>query len=177
MRVLVVHGSHLGSTAEIAERIGSVLETAGFQVIVRPAGQEAGSSTAEAFDAFVIGGGIYGGRWHPDAVAFIRRHAATLLAKPTWLFSSGPLGVNGRTAEPREPVELSELAPLIHARGHAVFAGAHDRSLVEGSELTRLEKFIARRFVPEGDWRDWSTIEAWARSIASQLVPTPVSAL
>ena len=178
MRVLVVHGSHLGSTAEIADRIGQVLAAEGLEVIVRPAAEYATEPTSvDDFDAFVIGGGIYAGRWHPDAVAFIRRHADRLLAKPTWLFSSGPLGSGGRTAEAREPVELSELAPLINARAHVVFAGAHDRSLVESSELNRLEKFVARRFVPEGDWRDWLAIEGWARSIARGVMQRLTSAV
>jgi menaquinone-dependent protoporphyrinogen oxidase len=131
---------------------------------------------AATFDAFVIGGGTYGGRWHPDAVAFIRRHADQLVSKPVWLFSSGPLG-STPAADAREPVEMGELAPLVKARAHAVFAGAYDRDMVEGSELGRLERFVAKRFIPEGDWRDWPSIEAWARSIALELKPTAIGAL
>jgi len=170
VNVLVVHGSHLGSTAEIAERIGGVLEETGLDVVVQPAAMP---TDAAAFDAFVIGGGTYGGRWHPDAVAFLRQHAEILASRPVWLFSSGPLGAPTSTVSAREPLEMAELAPLVNARGHVVFSGAHDRSLVEGSDLGRLEKFIARRFVPEGDWRDWLAIEAWARAIALSLQPAP----
>jgi hypothetical protein len=55
-----------------------------------------------------------------------------------------------------------------------IFAGAHDRSEIDDSELTRFEKFIAKRFVPEGDWRDWAVIEAWAQEIARDLQTRPV---
>ena len=174
MQVLVVHASHLGSTAEIAERIGGVLEESGLDVIVQPA---SAAAPIDAFDAFVIGGGTYGGHWHSDAVAFVRRHAERLATRPVWLFSSGPLGKDGHAAGAREPLELAELAPLVKARGQAIFAGAHDRSLVEGSDLSRLEKFIARKFVPQGDWRDWPAIEAWARAIARALASAPIGAL
>jgi menaquinone-dependent protoporphyrinogen oxidase len=173
VKVLVAVGSRLGSTAAIAERIGGVLRDSGVEVSVQPA---AVAGPVDDYDAFVIGGGTYGGRWHADAVAFIRRHAELLVERPVWLFSSGPLGATS-AAKAREPVEIAELAPLVKARGHAVFAGAHDRKLVDGSDLSRLEKFIAKRFITEGDWRDWSSIEAWARAIAREVRPIAITAL
>jgi menaquinone-dependent protoporphyrinogen oxidase len=176
VKVLVTYGSHLGSTTAMAERIGAVLDKAGLQATVLPAATAAAGDKATGFDAFIIGGGTYAGRWHPDAVAFIRRHASVLLTKPVWLFSSGPLGTTP-ASEAREPVEIEELAPLVKARGHAVFSGAYDRDSVEGSELGRIERFVAKRFIPEGDWRDWPSIEAWARSIALELRPSPIGAL
>jgi hypothetical protein len=51
-----------------------------------------------------------------------------------------------------------------------VFAGALDRDRVEGSDLNRLERAITRRFIPEGDWRDWDAIDRWADEIASSLL-------
>ena len=47
----------------------------------------------------------------------------------------------------------------------------------DGSELGRIERFVAKRFIPEGDWRDWPSIEAWARSIALDLKSTQIGAL
>lgn len=58
---------------------------------------------------------------------------------------------------------------LAEARGHVIFGGAHDRAEVEDSSLDRLEKFIARRFLPQGDWRDWDAINAWAHGMASEM--------
>ncbi len=172
MKILVAYGSHLGSTAAIAERVGSTLTSAGLEVIVQPA---VDTVAIEPFDAFVIGGGTYGGRWHPDAVAFLRQHAEVLVSKPVWLFSSGPLG-SVDADQAREPVEIAELAPLVKARGHVIFAGSHDRATVESSELGRLERFIAKRFIPEGDWRDWPAIDDWARGIAVELQPAAIGA-
>ena len=168
MNVLIAFGSHLGSTAEIAARIAEVLRGFGSKVSVQPA---ASAGPVVAYDAVIVGGGTYAGRWHPDAAAFIRTNAVELAARPTWLFSSGPLGTAGAVA-PRDPVDLKSLASLVGARGHTIFAGSHDRATVAGSDLSRLERFVAARFVPEGDWRDWPAIEAWARTIADELRPT-----
>ncbi len=176
MKVLVTYGSHLGSTAAMAERIGAVIDAAGLEVSVQPAAMADAADGAGSYDAFVIGGGTYGGRWHPDAVAFIRGHAGELVSKPVWLFSSGPLG-STPVSEAKEPSEIAELAPLVRARGHAVFAGSFDRGTVDAGELGRVERFVAKRFIPEGDWRDWPSIEAWARSIAVDLKAAPVVAL
>ena len=174
MRVLIAYGSHLGSTEEIAQRVATVIEAAGAEVTIRPA---AAPDPITGFDAVVVGGGTYGGHWHPDAVAFVRRHAEELALKPTWLFSSGPLGAAAGSSVPHDPVEVPELARLVAAQGHTIFSGAYSKAPVEQSELGRLEKFIAKRFIPEGDWRDWPTIEAWTHTIVRELMPGRIGAL
>ncbi len=45
----------------------------------------------ESYDAVVVGGGLYAGRWHKDARRFVRRHGRVLAGRPLWFFSSGPL--------------------------------------------------------------------------------------
>ena len=174
MHVLVPFGSHLGSTEEIAGRIAAVIGAAGAEVTLRAA---ALPDPVDAFDAVIVGGGTYAGRWHADAVAFVRNHVDALATKPVWLFSSGPLGATGGSSEPHPPTEIVDLMRLVHARGHAIFAGAHARERVDESDLGRMEKFVAKRFIPEGDWRDWPTIEAWAYAIARELVPGRIGAL
>jgi menaquinone-dependent protoporphyrinogen oxidase len=174
VHVLVTFGSHLGSTEEIAGRIAGVIQAAGAEVTLQAA---ASPQRLDSFDAFVVGGGTYAGRWHADAVAFVRNHAEALAAKPVWLFSSGPLGATGGTSEPHPPAEIEELKHLVHARDHEIFAGAYARGHVDESDLGRMEKFVAKRFIPEGDWRDWPRIEAWAHGIARELVPGRIGAL
>jgi len=49
-----------------------------------------------------------------------------------------------------------------------VFAGAWDRSRLNRSKLGMAERIVAKR-LPEGDWRDWSAIDAWAVGIARAL--------
>lgn len=86
--VLVTYGTTNGSTAEIAEAVADVLRKAGLTVEALPARSV---TSVARYDAVVVGGGLYAGRWHKDARRFVRRHRALLAERPVWFFSSGPL--------------------------------------------------------------------------------------
>lgn len=73
--VLVAYGTTNGSTAEIAETIAEVLRKDGLTVDALPARSV---PSAAAYDAVVVGGGLYAGRWHKDARRFVRRHGKAL---------------------------------------------------------------------------------------------------
>lgn len=167
MKVQVICGTRLGATRQIAERIAHRLEEAGLEARSL-APQEIGGEPAA--DAFVLGSGVYAGRWQKAMATFARNKAPTLRQRPVWLFSSGPVGDTTTGAAPTEAREAGELRRLLDARDHRVFAGALDRDTVESSDLNRLERAITRRFIPEGDWRDWDSIDRWADEIASSLV-------
>ena len=165
-RALVAYATRLGATRDIARRIGEVLRAAGHEVTVQSVDDPVDLT---AFDAAVVGSGVFAGHWHRPAIEFVREHRRGLADRPTWLFSSGPVGSIALDQEPKDPADLAELTRLVGPRGHRVFFGALDRSVVDTSDLSRFERVIAKRFVPEGDWRDWAAIEAWAREIAAQL--------
>jgi menaquinone-dependent protoporphyrinogen oxidase len=169
MNVQVICGSRLGATREIADRITHRLARAGLDARSLSPGDLADEPRA---DAFVLGSGVYGGHWQKAIATFAREHAAMLRQRPVWLFSSGPVGDMAVGATPTEPRDAIELRRLLQARGHRVFAGALDRDRVENSDLSRLERAITRRFIPEGDWRDWDSIDHWADEIASSLLGT-----
>jgi menaquinone-dependent protoporphyrinogen oxidase len=87
-RVLVTFGSKRGGTAEIATAIADTLRAQGLTVdCVRAAGVR----DIARYDAFVVGGALYAARWIREARRFVNRNAATLRARPVWMFSSGPL--------------------------------------------------------------------------------------
>ena len=167
MNVQVISGSRLGATREIADRVAHRLARAGLEARSFAPEEVPDEPTT---DAYVIGSGVYGGHWQKAVVAFARDHAAILRQRPVWLFSSGPVGDMAVRATPMEPREAVELSRLLGARDHRVFAGALDRDMVAGSDLSRLESVITRRFIPEGDWRDWDAIDRWADEIASSLL-------
>lgn len=52
-----------------------------------------------------------------------------------------------------------------------MFLGAWDRSRLDRSKLGFAERMVAKR-LPEGDWRDWTAIDAWAVGIARLLHAT-----
>ena len=79
-------------------------------------------ATLEGYDAVVVGSAVYMGDWIVCARAFVERHADELAERPTWLFSSGPIG------DPPKPranaaVKIDDLVAAAHAREHHVFAG------------------------------------------------------
>lgn len=172
MNVQVICGSRLGATRQIAQRIALRLQNAGLDARALTPEEAEGEPPA---DAFVLGSGVYAGHWQKGMARFARDQASMLRQRPVWLFSSGPLGDTATTSDPLEPKEAIELRRLLDARDHRVFAGALDRDAIDGSDLNRLERAITRRFIPEGDWRDWGSIEAWADGIAASLTGRSVS--
>ena len=169
MPVLVVCASKHGATGEIAERVAQTMAAAGQQAQARPV-TAAGDLTG--YDAFVVGSAVYMGHWQKEAVEFVRRNRAVLAGHPVWLFSSGPLGTEPVDAQGRdltvaaEPKELAEFTGAIHPRGPRVFFGVLDPGRLGLGERAIRKLQAGRALLPEGDFRDWAQIEAWARVIA-----------
>ena len=164
MRILVSTASRHGSTGQVAARIAGTLRAGlpgGTVVEVLPAA-DVGDVTA--YDAVVLGSAVYLGRWLDHA-----RHLAERIAsqppRPVWLFSIGPIGEPPKPAE--DPAEVGALVSSTHARGHRLFAGSLDRH-----QLGFAEKAVVTALrVPDGDYRDWAAIDAWAARIATDLTP------
>jgi menaquinone-dependent protoporphyrinogen oxidase len=159
--VLVAVGSKHGATQEIAEAIGRVLEESGHEADVWPVEEV---ESPAPFDAVVLGSAVYVGSWLQPAREFVDEHAAVLADRPTWLFSSGPIGDPPRPDE-EHAVQVDEIRTKTAARDHRLFAGRLDKSLLGFGERAVVLAFRA----VEGDFRDWEEIEAWAREIAGSL--------
>jgi len=164
-QVLVTYATKYGATAEIAEKIGQVLQQAGLQTDVLPADRAGDPS---AYGAVVLGSAVYIGQWRKEAAKFLKANESILAGKPVWLFSSGPTG-EGDAVELvqgwRFPGKLQPIADRIQPRDIAVFHGAAD-----ANKLNALEKWMLKNVkAPAGDFRDWEAITAWATAIAEEL--------
>lgn len=162
--VLVTYGTTNGSTAQIAETIADVLRKSGLTVEALPAQSVA---TVASYDAVVVGGGLYAGRWQKDARRFLRRHRHDLAERPLWLFSSGPLDASASERDIPPVPGVKKAMVRLDARGHVTFGGC----LEEGAK-----GFIARKIVSSGkggDFRDFHQIETWAARIGSELAKEP----
>jgi menaquinone-dependent protoporphyrinogen oxidase len=172
MSTLVVYASKHGATRGIAERIAAKLGEAGQEAEVRPV--EAVDHLI-GYDAFVVGSAVYAAHWQKEASAFVRQNRVVLASRPVWLFSSGPLGTQATDAKGRdltvaaEPKEIAEFEGAIGPKGHRVFFGALDPGTLGFSERAIRKLPAARTMLPEGDFRDWAEIDAWASDIAHDL--------
>jgi menaquinone-dependent protoporphyrinogen oxidase len=189
-KVVVVYGSRHGGTRGIAERIGDVLQAEGAETVVSAAEHVAPDDVRTA-DAFVVGSGVYMGSWLSEPLEFLRQREQLLAARPTWLFSSGPLPGSSKEQPDADPLtnalgpadgpgsggrkKVDEVSAIIHPRDHRVFLGAFDPADPPRAMSERIVRMLpaARKVLPPGDFRDWDAIEAWAREIAAEL-PSPV---
>lgn len=162
MRVLVTAASRHGATHDIGEAIARGLADRGVEAEFRPTEW---LESLDGYDAVVAGSAVYVGRWLEPARDLIETHAATLAARPVWLFSSGPLGPPEALKPDGDPVDVEHLMAASHALGHRVFAGRLDRKLLGFGEKAVV---VAVR-APEGDFRDWEAIDGFAGEVAERL--------
>ncbi|MGW2641813.1 flavodoxin domain-containing protein [Streptomyces sp. NPDC001348] len=159
-KVLVAYGTTNGSTARIAEAVAQVLCKEGLTAEARPAPSVA---SIEMYDAVVVGGALYAGRWHKDARAFVRRHRRALAERPLWFFSSGPLDASAAQRNIPPVSGVQRAIDRLGAREHITFGGC----LEEGAR-GRVARMI-RRNGKGGDFRDFPAIEAWAQRLSEEL--------
>lgn len=162
--VLVSAGSKYGATAEIAERIGRIMGEEGCDVTV-----SAPSAVDDpvGYDAVVLGSAVYAGHWVAEAKDLAKRIAGLDERPQVFLFSSGPIGDPPKPEE--EPVDVTSIMEETAALEHHVFAGKIDRSNLNFAEKAIM---VAVR-APEGDFRNWDAIDAWARRVAGRLTAAP----
>ena len=162
--VLVAYGTTNGSTGQIAEAIAEVLSKEGLTAEALPAQSVA---SVASYDAVVVGGGLYAGRWQKDARRFVRRHRRALAERPVWFFSSGPLDVSASERDIPPAPGVKKAMDRLDVREHVTFGGC----LEEGAR-----GWVARMILRNGkggDFRNFTAIEEWAGRIATELAGTP----
>lgn len=153
--ILVAYATKHGSTREVACAVAETLHEHGLAVDTLPAARV---DDLSPYTGVVLGGAIYMGRWHPDAVAFLKRHRRTLATTPVWIFGMGPrtLAEDDLRAARKQVMKALAKVPEIHPVAVAVFGG-----VIEPRTL----RFPLNR-IPAGDARDWPSIRAWATDVA-----------
>lgn len=168
MTVLVGYASAHGSTAEIAERIGTLLAGRGHTVEV--ASVEAVTDVA-AHEAFVLGSAVHDMAWLPEATAFVDAHRDVLTERPVWIFSVGmPAALRGpwkSMTRAEERKVTGELLAELRPHGHALFSG-----VIAPEHLSRAGRAVFKAMgLRYGDHRDWDAVDAFADTIARSLSP------
>lgn len=149
----------MGGTAGLADMVGEELRRRGITADVVPA---TGVRTLTGYDAVIVGGALYAGRWHGDARRFVTRHARDLRIRPVWLFSSGPLGDDGQKPGIPPVRGVAKLLRRIGACGHETFGGRLSPD-ARGFMARAMAKTLA------GDWRDEEHVDRWVAGIVAEL--------
>jgi menaquinone-dependent protoporphyrinogen oxidase len=159
-KVLVTYASKYGSTGGVADAIGKELctkDVAADTVLIKNAGN------ISSYQGVVIGSAIYMGNWMPEAVDFVEKNRDILRQVPVAYFLV--CMTLSQPTEKNQTKVLSYMDPLLKAVpeiipiGIGTFAGALDYK-----NLSWLNKKILKsKGSPEGDFRDWNAIRAWAR--------------
>jgi menaquinone-dependent protoporphyrinogen oxidase len=156
MTLLVAYGSKRGSTREVAEALARKLAEGGREVELRRA---ADVEDLTDYDAVVLGGSLYFGRWHEDAARFLAKHRRELSDLQLAVFAIGPKTAEAQDlAESRAQLDKAlRKAPEVVPTSVAVFGGVIDP--------TKLRFPLSR--MPASDARDWEAILAWADAIGT----------
>jgi menaquinone-dependent protoporphyrinogen oxidase len=155
-KVLVAAASRHGSTEELAHALGSVIAGHGISVEVLRLEEV---ETVVPYDGLVLGSAVYMGSWLKEARRFLEQHGEAIRTRPTWLFSSGPIG------DGSDEFDATELVQATGALEHHLFGGRLDRASLGPCERAIALLVHAR----DGDHRDWTTATAWATAIARTL--------
>jgi menaquinone-dependent protoporphyrinogen oxidase len=159
-KALVAYASKYGSTGGVADAIGKELcskDVAADVRLISNAGE------LSSYQAVVIGSPVYRGKWLPEAVDFLKKNRDALSRVPVAYFL-----VCMSLAKPTDKTQAEVLAymdpilkavPEIKPVAIGSFAGA-----LHYANLSGLNKTILKSMgTPEGDFRDWAAIRAWAR--------------
>ncbi len=159
MHLLLTFGSKRGGTEGIAHQLADALRGEGHTVELQEPGRVQG---LRGYDAVIVGGALYAGRWQRDARRFVLRHDPALRRIPVWFFSSGPLDDSAERAAIAPTPQVQDLMDRVGAQGHATFGGrlAPDARGFPASAMARKRA---------GDWRSSEHIRFWAREIAEAL--------
>jgi menaquinone-dependent protoporphyrinogen oxidase len=159
--IMVVYATKRESTHEVAETIAARLRELGHEVDVWRAGD---IGMLRPYGAVVLGGGLYGGRWHRDARRFLATHRDELSKRPVAVFAMGPVKLE--PAEIRASRQQLDRAlakePWLEPVSVAVFGGVIDPAKMR-FPLNHLEA---------ADARDWDAIRSWADELAEAFAPT-----
>jgi len=159
-KVLVTYASKYGTTGGVADTIGNELCSNGMAtdvVLIKNA------QNVSSYQGVVIGSAIYMGKWMSEALDFVKKNKDNLRQVPVAYFLV--CMTLSQPTEKKQAEVLSYMDPILKAVpqikpiGIGTFAGALDYSNLSWLN----EKILKSKGTPEGDFRDWNAIRAWAR--------------
>ena len=163
--ILITYASRTGTTAGVAEAIGTTLIEGDAQVDVTPMQDVKDLSR---YRAVVAGSAIRAAKWLPEAAQFIQTHRVELTCKPFAMFTVCITLAMSNTDPYRLAVAgwTAPVRALVKPVSEGLFAGRLDfNKLPLNWDTLRLRATVALGIFPRGDRRDWNAIHAWATEL------------
>ena len=169
-KVLVAYASRCGSTGGVAEAIGEVLCENGTAADVRLVENV---NDVASYSAIIVGSAIQKGKWLSEAMGFVEKNQAVLRRMPVAYFLTC-LALYEETEENRREARsfldpLRDAAPQVQPVDIGLFAGVLDYSKMNLMYRMVMKSKMEKKGVPEGDFRNWNAIRAWAQGLRSKL--------
>ncbi len=168
-KVLVAYASRTGSTGGVAEVIGRTLCDAGFDVDVRLV-KHAGDISP--YGGVVLGSAVNRASWLSEAIEFAEENREALSKVPVTYFLTC-VTLYYDTEEARK-VARSYMEPVLKAVPEVrpvdcgYFGGTLDYSKLSLVVRMVMKSKMQAKGIPEGDFRRWDAISAWAKGVAVQ---------
>ena len=164
-KVLVAYATKYGATAEIAEKIGEVLEQEGLEVNVTPM-KDVRDLTP--YGAVVLGTAVYMFRWRKEATKFLKANEKALAELPVWLFMSGPTDKGDPVEQLEGKVVPNGIQPVVDRIKPVDLAVFH--GIIQPDKMNAFEKWVMKKMkASDEDFRDWDAIASWAKGIGEKL--------
>ena len=170
-KLLILYSTVDGHTLRICGRLGELVEAAGHAVTLI-ALDERTTVDPERFDKVVVGASIRYGKHRPCVAAFLRKHRASLEARPTALFSVNIVARKPNRNTPDTNPYMRRLLQEIgwRPRRVAVFAGKLDYPSYGFWDRTVIRFIMLLTRGPTDrhavvDFTDWRQVEQFAREI------------
>lgn len=164
-KILVTYASRTGSTADVAQAIGKTLGECGYTVDVLPM-QDV--KDLAGYRAVVAGSAIRGAKWLPEAMEFLQANRQALASIPFAAFMVC-ITLGMKNAERYRAGVAEWMAPVravVRPVSEGLFAGRLDFSrLPKNMDTLKLRLAVALGALPQGDYRDWAAIRAWAEGL------------
>ena len=167
--ILVTYASRCGSTREVAEAMAREIAQANPEAEPgRPDRVELLPARAvtslSGYRAVIVASAVRMGTWLPEAVAFVRAHAAELQKVKTAFVTVHMLnGDDSQTSRRARAAYLDAVHATMTAPVEVFFAGR-----IELARMNAIDRLISTVMkAKDQDRRDWASIQAWARRFAA----------
>ena len=167
--VLVTYASRQGSTAGVAQAIGTVLAQGGLPVEVQAM---AAVQDLSPFSGVVAGSAIQNGAWLPEALAFVSDHRLALRQRPFAAFLvCMTLAMNRGAYRDHVQSWFGPVRQAVTPVSEGAFPGVLRIAALRGwGDRVKFQCSVWAGVWSEGDHRDWEAIRAWANGVARLFV-------